>query len=51
MMYRLVIKLKGVAYYFECDTIGEAYRVAKLVAAKETDKEKVDNMDYTRLLL
>ena len=32
-MYRLVIKLRGITYYFECDTIGEAYRVAKLVAA------------------
>lgn len=33
MMYRLVIRLKGVTYYLECDTIQEAYRAAKLVAA------------------
>ena len=33
MMYRLVIRLKGITYYFECDTIQEAYRAAKLVAA------------------
>ena len=33
MMCRLVIKLRGVTYYLECDTIQEAYRAAKLVAA------------------
>ena len=33
MMYRLVVRLKGVTYYLECDTIQEAYRAAKLVAA------------------
>ena len=33
MMYRLVIKLRGITYYLECDTIQEAYRAAKLVAA------------------
>lgn len=33
MMYRLVIRLKGITYYLECDTIQEAYKAAKLVAA------------------
>ena len=32
MMYRLVIRLRGISYYLECDTIQEAYRTAKLVA-------------------
>lgn len=33
MMYRLVVKLRGITYYLDCDTIQEAYRTAKFVAA------------------